>query len=356
MSEEQNNRSILHRVPLAGGSEETAFIEDKAAPHGIAVNSGHVYWATQGESGAIGRMPLGEFVNCAFNPSCEKQFLTPDGTLEGLAIHGNHLYWSVNGEAPGNPGADLYRFEPATGTLTDLVPHPGGNGAEVRGVLGASDDGSRVYFAANADLDGAEEAQAGNCKGDSFKTHSGECNIYLWHEGQAEFVARVHTSSGGTRMRSTGYRGPTPPSPPPRSPPSPRSSAPTGRPSSFARTASFTATVSARESSASPATRAEAKAPERATSARSNTPASAPPRTVSEKSRSTSPQRTPTASSSRPSARSSPTTPTPPGGAPSSRQPDSPPASTSTSGRRPALALASSAVPPTRRSTRAAST
>lgn len=66
-----------------------------------------------------------------------------------------------------NPGDDLYRYDVDTRTLTDLTADAEApNGAEVLGVVGASSDGSRVYFVANADLAGAAEA--------------GEPNLYLW--------------------------------------------------------------------------------------------------------------------------------------------------------------------------------
>ncbi len=66
-----------------------------------------------------------------------------------------------------NPGNDLYRFDVDTGTLTDLTADAAApNGAEVLGVVGASSDGSHVYFVAKAELaDGAV---------------SGQPNLYLW--------------------------------------------------------------------------------------------------------------------------------------------------------------------------------
>ncbi len=192
------NGGYISRVPLSGGAEVGPSI-GQAGMRGLAIDSGHLYWATQGEGGAIGRISLTEFAeNCPSNPTCEKDFLTPSGTLEGLAVSGTHLYWSVNGETPGNPGNDLYRSEPASGALTDLTPKgstDNPNGAEVRGVLGTSADGSHVYFAANADLDGAGPAEPGDCSGASFKSNSGECSLYLSHDDEFDFIARLATNS-----------------------------------------------------------------------------------------------------------------------------------------------------------------
>jgi hypothetical protein len=96
---------------------------------------------------------------------------------------------------PTDEGRDLYRYEPGTGRLTDLTPDPGDpNGAEVQGLVGTSTDGSYIYFAANGDLDGAGPAVAGNCDHGGPGANSGECSLYLWHEGDISFVARLDTS------------------------------------------------------------------------------------------------------------------------------------------------------------------
>lgn len=95
-------------------------------------------------------------------------------------------------------GNDLYRYDTQSGQLIDIAPDENANGAEVQGVLGSSADGSYVYFAANGVL--AEGASAGDCKSSpvtswaSSGSSSGTCSIYLWHEGEIDFVAR---SGGG---------------------------------------------------------------------------------------------------------------------------------------------------------------
>jgi WD40-like Beta Propeller Repeat len=97
------------------------------------------------------------------------------------------------GRTPGQ--ADLYQCEIEEGAggkpacrLSDLTPAPGpGQGADVQGaLLGASEDGSWVYFAANGAL--GPGASAGDCireKGE------GQCNLYVSHEGQTRLIARV---------------------------------------------------------------------------------------------------------------------------------------------------------------------
>lgn len=85
-------------------------------------------------------------------------------------------------------GSDLYRYDARTDTLTDLAPHAAEpNGAVVVGVLGASDDLSHVYFAANGVLASGATAPTTPCK--TFGNKVGNCNLYLWHNGAISFVA-----------------------------------------------------------------------------------------------------------------------------------------------------------------------
>jgi hypothetical protein len=74
-------------------------------------------------------------------------------------------------------GQDLYRYDVESGELVDLAPHPEGNGAEVLGVAGISEDGTYVYFVARAALaDGSID---------------GKPNLYVWHDSQLTFVSTV---------------------------------------------------------------------------------------------------------------------------------------------------------------------
>jgi hypothetical protein len=108
-------------------------------------------------------------------------------------------------------GKDLYRYDVDSGELTDLVPDPGDflKGANVQGVLGVSDDGSYVYFAANGVF--ADGASAGNCQGITYdNSGEGTCNLYLWHGGVISFIAPMQLSSGfkeadSANWMSTGY-------------------------------------------------------------------------------------------------------------------------------------------------------
>jgi hypothetical protein len=96
---------------------------------------------------------------------------------------------SHTGPEPANPGNDLYRYDLESRTLTDLTPDAyneegdqEANGASVLGVVGASEDGSYVYFVADGRL--AQGASAG------------DPNLYVWHgatadSGSVQFIATL---------------------------------------------------------------------------------------------------------------------------------------------------------------------
>jgi len=118
-----------------------------------------------------------------------------------------------------SPGHDLYRYDAAGGELIDLAPdNTDTDGADVVGVLGYSNDGSRVYFAANGDLDGTGPATPGDCSGIAsfLDPFSGTCSVYLWQDdgtgacatagGCVSFVVPLDAEvPAGERFESDGY-------------------------------------------------------------------------------------------------------------------------------------------------------
>jgi hypothetical protein len=97
---------------------------------------------------------------------------------------------------PGKP--DLYEYDleaPEGERLTDLSllanPEPGVH-ADVQGVVGASQDGSYVYFVADGVL--AEGAAPGNCDG-TYKAEQ-RCSLYVRHGGTTKFVATLSGEDG----------------------------------------------------------------------------------------------------------------------------------------------------------------
>ncbi|HXB65337.1 MAG TPA: hypothetical protein VNV42_10730 [Solirubrobacteraceae bacterium] len=81
--------------------------------------------------------------------------------------------------------------------LTDLTPESGGRSAEMQGtVLGASEDGSYLYFVADGVLgDGAERgATQGACRRGAPGTAT--CNLYEDHDGTITFITALSQRDG----------------------------------------------------------------------------------------------------------------------------------------------------------------
>ena len=196
--------SFISSIDLDGSQENFKFLgSNTIEPRGLAIDAGHVYWISRGEN-KIGRANLDL-------TGVEQNFLTGIEKSMGLATDGDHLYWSANGDSLPNAGNDFYRFKadaPSGHRLTDIAPdETDENGIEVQGVLGASTDGSYLYYAANGIPEGGvqnspnangESAGGGTCKGPYFNA-SGVCNLYLWHDdgtpsGTTTFIARLDAS------------------------------------------------------------------------------------------------------------------------------------------------------------------
>jgi len=113
---------------------------------------------------------------------------------------------STQGTEAGSYG-DLYKFEPeaaAGSRLVDLtIDHSDPAGPGVQGVLGASEDGSYLYFVANGVL--APGAALGNCLY-SGSPEGATCNLYLWHEGWQEprFIATLSGKDQSGQFNSLG--------------------------------------------------------------------------------------------------------------------------------------------------------
>ncbi len=106
-------------------------------------------------------------------------FLTASG--DGSRVFfADGLRLTSDSTAEGAIGKDIYLFDVSTHQLTDITvdKNPADEkGAAVQGVLGASADGSYLYFVAEGDL------AAGAV--------SGEDNLYVWHEGETKFIATL---------------------------------------------------------------------------------------------------------------------------------------------------------------------
>jgi hypothetical protein len=144
------------------------------------------------------------------------QFASPDGSV---------VFFTDRQRLTPNSGAsesapDLYRcqvVEEAGGlhcVLTDLTPFSGESAGVQGSVLGASSDGSSIYFVANGVLTGNEEnehgetARPGSCEGEESPRPGGACNLYVYRDGAPHFIAVLpiadHPSWGATNISPAG--------------------------------------------------------------------------------------------------------------------------------------------------------
>jgi hypothetical protein len=126
---------------------------------------------------------------------------------DGLRVFFSDEQALVLGAGAGEKQADLYECHMVVEagklkcTLADLTPKAGEESADVLGqVLGSSEDGSYLYFAANGVLAhnknaAGEEAKPGNCTAEGSPTGSA-CSLYLLHNGATTFLATLSGQDG----------------------------------------------------------------------------------------------------------------------------------------------------------------
>jgi hypothetical protein len=181
------------RLGGGGGSTEHAISEDGSKV--IWTQNGVALFVREG----IGT-PQARTVQ-ADAPLGQGRYLTADSS-------GSRIFFADNETLTGESSrGDLYMFEPEAGEagrLVDLtVDHVDAEGAGVLGALGASADGSYLYFVANGVLSSAANAQGetatlGNCSR-GLSSPGSVCNLYLWHDGweKPRFIATLSGSDGG---------------------------------------------------------------------------------------------------------------------------------------------------------------
>jgi hypothetical protein len=106
---------------------------------------------------------------------------------------------STNARSSGHH--DLYEYNLTSGRLRDLTTADLA-GAEVQGVLGASEDGSYVYFVANGVL--APGASRGECKSEEGGGPQ-TCNLYVWHDGTTRFIATLSEDDNEEASKGPGH-------------------------------------------------------------------------------------------------------------------------------------------------------
>jgi hypothetical protein len=156
---------------------------EKVVDHAISADGTRIFWTYYPE-GASSELLVRE------NGTKTVQIDVPhggsggagSGKFWGASADGSKVFFTDDSALTANavPSSrkNLYEYELNTETLTDLTPVPEGQEAKVQGLVGASEDGSYVYFV-------AESALAAGAAG-------GQDNLYVWHAGEGtRFIATL---------------------------------------------------------------------------------------------------------------------------------------------------------------------
>jgi hypothetical protein len=150
---------------------EACTVQVDAVQGGSGTNGGGRFWTASADGSKV------------FFTDCSRL------TVESTAVPGTGCEESAT--AVGN---DLYEYDVNSGRLTDLTIDANAGdllGADVQGVLGASNDGMYVYFVANGALTDGKNAEGK-------EPASGQPNLYLAHDGTTSFITTLSDSDHGS--------------------------------------------------------------------------------------------------------------------------------------------------------------
>jgi hypothetical protein len=161
-------RTLRHVVSADGKTVFWTYAPEVGAPELMARINGEETIQLDAKVGG-GKGGEGKFLTA--NADGSEAFFTAPGRL--------------NSEA--QAAGQIYRYDTVARKLTDLTP--GAVAPEVQGVVGASDDGSYLYFVAKGDLTGAQQSPSGE------EAAQGKDNLYSYHDGEGlRFIASLSQS------------------------------------------------------------------------------------------------------------------------------------------------------------------
>jgi phosphodiesterase/alkaline phosphatase D-like protein len=173
------NIRLVSVLPGAGGPAPSGGIGDGAdfnAQNAISSNGQLIFW-TDGS----GQLYVRRNGTSTDKVNASKRTVTlGDGTavFRGANVSGSKVFFTddtpLTDDANDNGG--LYEYDTGGNTLTNLTPNSGGNPG-INGLLGLSDDGSFIYFVAQAVLDTGAT--------------NGANNLYALHDGGIRFIATL---------------------------------------------------------------------------------------------------------------------------------------------------------------------
>jgi len=168
------------------GWAQTQFLDGREGnlANAISADGERIFWAVSANTaGGNGKLfvRIGGTETIAVSKDGEALSGTSASTYWGAAKSGARTIFSTGDFFDGK--ADLYSFEVDTETTTPIAE-------KVHGVLGTSDDATRVYFASEEALAGSGE----NSEGD--EAEEGEPNLYLYEQGEPATYTFIGTLGG----------------------------------------------------------------------------------------------------------------------------------------------------------------
>ena len=186
--------SVLPESEGGGAASEPVLgRKSQETRHAISENGSYVFWSTEAGGGALYLRDMTTKVTLRLD---QVQSGAGAGAVQPefkvASSKGSRVFFTDTQELMSQSGkGDLYEcviVEGAGGEpkceLSDLTPATGGESANVDGVLGASEDGSWVYFVADNVL--APGAVPGDCES---RTAKAVCDLYVRHGGATRLVA-----------------------------------------------------------------------------------------------------------------------------------------------------------------------
>lgn len=182
-----NNDDIFEELPYGGGGRrEVSDNGERVVMEGPHSGDSHLYVREVANKATV-QLDLPE-PGCAACGSGHARYQT--ASSDGSRIFFVSYERLTEDSTASGRKSDLYEYDlnaPVGERLTDLTVDPNaGESADVQMVLGASEDGSYIYFTAGGAL-------APGATPDGGCTHSGRvpCNLYVRHEGVTRFIAEL---------------------------------------------------------------------------------------------------------------------------------------------------------------------
>jgi hypothetical protein len=167
--------------------------------HAISTDGRRVFWESGGDLYMRDTVAEESLQLDAAEPACPVGACeSGGGEFQVASADGSRVFFTDPRRLTSDSGAsenkpDLYecRIVGMACELTDLTPLLAGESADVQGaVLGASQDGSAVYFVADSTLGGVAGAEPGTCVNGAQKPGA-SCNLYLHRSGQPTRLVAV---------------------------------------------------------------------------------------------------------------------------------------------------------------------